>query len=63
MEKFQDLKIDARSFNNFYLEFIHLALELEYIFEMFVQEFKYKLTSCLQDQLNSRNEFRPLISA
>lgn len=39
-------------FNNFYLEFIYLASDLEYISKMLIQKFKYKLTSHLQDKLN-----------
>ncbi len=39
----------ASSFSNFYSEFIRLALDLEYTSEMFIQEFKYKLTPRLQD--------------
>ena len=36
MEKFQDLKMGARLFNDFYSEFICLALELEYTYEMLI---------------------------
>ena len=36
MEKFRDLKIGIRLFNNFYSEFIYLALELEYTSEMLI---------------------------
>ena len=53
MEKFQDLNMGARLFNNFYSEFIRLVLELEYTSKMLIQKFKYKLTPHLQDGLNS----------
>ena len=36
MEKFRDLKMGARSFNDFYSEFIRLALELEYTSKMLI---------------------------
>lgn len=47
IEKFQNLKIGFSSFKNFYSEFIYLASDLEYISEIFIKEFKYKLTLCL----------------
>lgn len=53
MEKFYKLKIGASLFNNFYSKFICLALGLEYIFEIFIQEFQHKLSLCLQNWLNS----------
>ena len=63
MEKFRDLKMGARSFNNFYSEFIRLASELEYTSEMLIREFKHKLTPRLQDRLNSGVELPSSISA
>ena len=53
MEKFRDLKICVSSLNDFYSEFICLTSDLEYILEMLIWEFKYKLTSRLQNWLNS----------
>ena len=44
MEKFRDLKMGTSSFNDFYSEFIRLALDLEYTSEMLIREFKHKLT-------------------
>lgn len=32
------------SFNDFYSEFIRLALDLEYMSKILIREFKYKLT-------------------
>lgn len=49
MKKFQDLKIAASLFSDFYSEFICPALDLKYISEMFIQKFKYKFILCLQD--------------
>ena len=63
MEKFRDLKMGARSFNNFYSEFIRLASELEYTSEKLIREFKHKLTPRIQDGLNSGIELSSLISA
>lgn len=40
---YQGLKIGTILFNNFYLEIICLALNLEYISEILIQKFKYKL--------------------
>ena len=53
MEKFQKLKMEASLFSDFYSEFTRLAFDLDYTSEMFIQEFKYKLTLRLQDFLNS----------
>ena len=61
MEKFRELKIEASLFSNFYSEFIQLASDLEYTSEMFIWEFKQKLTPRLQDHLNSRVELPTLI--
>ena len=44
MEKFQELKMGASSFSDFYSKFIQLASDLEYTSEMLIQEFKHKLT-------------------
>ena len=63
MENFRDLKMSASSFNDFYSEFICLALDLEYKGDMLIQEFKYKLTPRLQNRLNSRVGIPTLISA
>ena len=49
MVKFRDLKMGARSFNDFYSKFIRLASELEYTSEILIGEFKHKLTPRLQD--------------
>ena len=53
MQKFQELKMGASLFGDFYFEFIQLVSDLEYTSEMFIREFKHKLTSQLQDRLNS----------
>ena len=63
MKKFQELKIKANLFSNFYFKFIRLASNLEYISEMFIWEFMHKLTLRLQDCLNSEVELLTLISA
>lgn len=52
MEKFQDLKMGTNLFNNFYSEFIHLALDIEYMFVMLIQKFKHKLIPRFQNWLN-----------
>ncbi len=62
MDKFWELKMGASSFSDFYFEFIRLALDLEYTSEMLIWEFKHKLTSRLQDQLNSGIELSKTIS-
>lgn len=41
MEKFQKLKIDTNLLNNFDLELICPAFDLEYMFEMLIKEFNY----------------------
>ena len=43
IEKFQELKIEASLFNDFYSEFIWLASDLEYTLEMLIWKFKHKL--------------------
>ncbi len=53
----------ASLFSDFYSEFIRLASDLEYTSEMLIWEFKYKLTPCLQDWLNSEIELLKTISA
>ena len=53
MKKFRELKMEANSFRDFYSEFIRLTSDLEYISEMFIREFKHKLTPRLQNCLNS----------
>ena len=63
MEKFQDLKMGASSFNDFYSEFIYLALDLKYTSKILIYEFKYKLPSCFQNQLNFRVKLPTFISA
>ena len=63
IEKFQDLKMGASSFNDFYSEFIYLALDLKYIMEMLIWKFKYKLITHLQDWLNSGIALPTFISA
>ena len=55
--------MDASSFNDFYSEFIRLASDLKYTSEMLIWEFKYKLTPCLQDRLNSGVKFPTSILA
>lgn len=57
------MKIDAYLFNNFYSEFIYLALDLEYTSKILIWKFKYKLTPCFQDQLNFGVELFFLILA
>ncbi len=49
MEKFQELKMGASLFSDFYSEFIRLASDLEYTLEMLIREFKHKLMPQLQD--------------
>ena len=44
MKKFRELKIEASLFSNFYSEFIQLTFDFEYISEMFIWDFKHKLT-------------------
>ncbi len=51
------------SFNDFYSEFIRRASDLEYMSEMLIREFKYKLTPHFQDRLNSRVKLPTSISA
>ena len=63
IEKFRELKMEASSFSDFYSEFIRLASNLEYTSEMFIWEFKHKLTPRLQDCLNSGVELLTSISA
>ena len=36
MEKFQELKIEATLFSNFYSKFIQFASNLEYLLEMLI---------------------------
>ena len=55
--------MEASLFSNFYSEFIRLASELEYILEMFIQEFKHKLTPRLQNRPNSGVELPTSISS
>lgn len=57
------MKIGLGSFNDFYLEFIKLATKLEFIKEMLLQEFMYKLFLCIQDWMNSRLEYLDNIKA
>ena len=61
-EKFQKLKMEASLFSDFYSEFIQLASDFEYTSEIFIWEFKHKLTPRLQDCLNSGVELSTLIS-
>ena len=63
MEKFRVLKIDTNLFNNFFSKFIYLTLDLEYISEILIWEYNYKLTPCFQDWLNSEVELPTFISA
>ncbi len=63
MEKFRDLKMGTTLFNDFYSEFIRLASDLEYTFEMLIREFKHKLRPRLQDRLNSEVKLPTSISA
>ena len=63
MEKFQELKMEASSFSDFYSNFIRLASDLEYTSEMLIRKFKHKLTPRLQDRLNSGVELPTSISA
>ena len=55
--------MEASTFNDFYSKFIWLAFNLEYTLEMFIWEFKHKLTPRLQNCLNSKIEFPILILA
>ena len=57
MENFGELKIDSGSFNTFYSEFIKLAAKLEFTKEMLLREFIYKLSPCMQDQMNFGLEY------
>lgn len=56
IEKFEDLKIVANSFNNIYSRFIYLASNLEYTLKIVIWEFKYNLTLYFLDQFISRVE-------
>lgn len=49
--------------NDFYTKFIYLASDLEYTLEMFIQKFKHKLISYLQDWPNSEVKLFDLILA
>ena len=62
MEKFRELKMGASLFSDFYFKFIWLASDLEYTLKILIREFKYKLTSRLQDQFNSGIELSKTIS-
>ena len=62
MEKFRELKMRASLFSEFYFKFIWLVSDFEYISEMFIQQFKHKLTPRLQDWLNSSIELSNTIS-
>ena len=57
MEKFRELKMGSGSFNAFYSEFIKLAAKLEFTKEMLLREFMHKLSSCMQDRINSGLEY------
>ncbi len=63
MDKFQELKMGASLFSDFYSKFIRLASDLEYTLEMLIREIKHKLMPCLQDRLNSGIELPKTISA
>ena len=63
VQKFRELKIGASLFSDFYPEFIWLASDLEYTLKMLISKFKHKLTSQLQDRLNSDIELLSTISA
>ena len=43
IKKFRELKIKPSLFSDIYSKFIRLALDLEYISEMLIWEFKHKL--------------------
>ena len=53
----------ASLFSDFYSKFIWLSSDFEYTSEMLIWEFKYKLTSRLQNWLNSGIELSSTISA
>ena len=63
IEKFQELKMEASLFSDFYFEFIQLTSDLEYTLEILIQEFKHKLTPRLSDCLHSGVKFITSISA
>lgn len=42
MNSFQEFKIETYSFTDYYFQFILLASDLEYLFEMIIQELKNK---------------------
>lgn len=54
--------MNMSSFGNFYSKFFCLASDLEYTSEILIWEFIHKLTSQLQNQLNSSVKFPTLIS-
>ena len=49
IKKLKELKMGLESFNIFYSKFIKLADKLEFIKEILLQEFLYKLSSHMQD--------------
>lgn len=57
MKKFRELKIDMGSFNTFYCKFNNLAVKLEFVKEMLLQEFMHKLFPCIQNRMNSKLEY------
>ena len=63
MEKFRELKMGTSLLSDFYSEFIQLASDPKYTLEMLIRKFKHKLTSQLQDWLNSSIELPNTISA
>lgn len=56
-KKFRELKIGLGSFNIIYSQFIKLAAKTEFTKEILLQEYMYKLFSCMQDQENSELEY------
>ena len=57
IEKFRKLKMGLRFFNTFYSDFIKLAAKFKFIKEMLLQEFIYKLSSQIQNWINSGLEY------
>lgn len=62
IEKYWELKIGISSFSDFYSGFVWPVFIFEYISEIFIKKFKYKLISQIQNQLNFGIELSILIS-
>lgn len=49
--------MSLKPFHNFYLKFIKLVAKLEFLKEILLQEFMYKLFPCIHNKMNSRLEY------